>query len=206
MPAKKVTPKGTAAKPAGSGATTTKKAATPRKPAASKSTTGKKHIRNIRGVDVRLTFESGRRVQLSPRGQRGDLTAVSKEELEDPIFLNNLGILYEVITEKDAIEIRNKQFTNASGRNPRPEDLLTNEKGESISSTTVTQSFENQGKVIATLQTNEGGIHEQQSIDVVRGNNPARAAVPGSVDGSQPASEFGPALSIDVLPPISERE
>ena len=209
MPAKKVTPKGTAAKPANSGTTktaTVKKAATPRKPAASKPA-GKKHIRNIRGVDVRLTFESGRRVQLTPRGQRGDLTAVSKEELEDPIFLNNLGVLYEVIDSKTADKVRAKQNTNASLGYSRPEDLLTNERGESIAQVNMQQSFENQGKTIATLQTTDGRVHEEKSIDVVRGGgtNPQRASVPGSIDGTQP-SELGTALNINPLPPISERE
>jgi len=207
MPPKKVTPKGTAAKPAGERVTSTrkpvvKKAATTRQPVSAK-----KHIRNIRGVDVRLTFESGRRVQLAPRGMRGDMIAVSKEEVEDPIFLNNLGLLYEVISANEADTVRSKQNTNASTRTQRPEDLLTNEKGETISQVNMQQSFESQGKTIATLETTEGGVHEEKSIDVVRGGgtNPARASVPGSIDGTQP-SALGTALSINPLPPISERE
>ena len=182
MPPKKVAPKGRAARPAGEGVTATrkpvaKKAATTRKPASST----KKHIRNIRGVDVRLTFESGRQVRLAPRGMRGDMTAVSKDELEDPIFLNNLGLLYEVITGKDADDVREKQNTNASTRTVRPEDFLTNEKGEAIADVTLESSYESQGKTIATLETTEGGVHEEQSIDVVRNTvGPRIAVVPGS--------------------------
>ena len=182
MPPKKVTPKGKAARPAGEGATATRKpaakkaATTTRKPSSTK-----KHIRNIRGVDVRLTFESGRRVQLAPRGMRGDMTAVSKDELDDPIFLNNLGILYEVLAAKDADEVREKQNINASTRTVRPEDLLTNEKGESMSEVTLEGSYESQGKTIATLETTDGGTHEEKSIDVVRNTvGPRIAVVPGS--------------------------
>ena len=116
-------------------------------------------------------------------------------------------MLYEVIDGNDAATVREKQNTNASSRTQRPEDFLTNEKGESISQVNVQQSFESQGKTIATLQTTDGGVHEEKSIDVVRGGgtNPARASVPGSIDGSQPSS-LGTALSIDPLPAISERE
>ena len=182
MPPKKVAPKGTAARPAGSGSTATrkpviKKAASTRQPVSST----KKHIRNIRGVDVRLTFDSGRRIQLAPRGMRGDLVAVSKDELEDPIFLNNLGLLYEVISGKDADDVRSKQGTNASTRTQRPEDILTNEKGEAISNVSLDQSNESKGKTLATLQTTEGGVHEEKSIDVVPNTvGPRIAVVPGS--------------------------
>lgn len=205
MPPKKVTPKGTAAKPAGDGVKTARKAptkaATTRKPA----TSTQKFIRNIRGVNVRVTFESGRRVQLEPRGQRGDMVAVSKDEQNDSSFLGNLGILYEVISSKDANDIRTKQFTNASSHPNRPEALLTNQLGENITSTGIQDSFESQGKVIATLNETVGDTpREQKSTQIIRGVNPERAAVPGSVDNSQ-LGQYG-ALDINPLPPISERE
>jgi len=206
MPPKKLTPKGTAAKPAGDGVIATrkapvKKAAVARKPASPV----KKFIRNVRGVNVRVTFDSGRRVQLEPRGQRGDMSAVSKDELDDPIFLSNLGLLYEIISGADAEEIRAKQFTNASTHPNRPEALLTNQLGENITSSGVDKSFESQGRVIATLHETVGDTpREQKSTQITRGMNPERSDVPGSSDNSY-LSKYD-SVSIDTLPPISERE
>ena len=74
-----------------------------------------------------------------------------------------------------------------------------------ITSTGIQDSFESQGKVIATLNETVGDTpREQKSTQIIRGVNPERAAVPGSVDNSQ-LGQYG-ALDINPLPPISERE
>jgi hypothetical protein len=201
---KKVTPRGQAAEPAGAKATPAKRTPVAKKPAApKKSTSATKYVRNIRGVDVRVTFDSGRKVVLSPRGQRNDMTAISKEELDDPIFLNNLGSLYEVISAADAQGIREKQLTNASSySHPRPEHILRTEHDKPSEFAGITPSNVDQSITIGHLNETEGRNNEEKSIEVTRSVQPERAEVPGSASLDQ----YGQPVSIAPLPPISERK
>lgn len=187
MPPKKLTPNGQAAEPAGNKAIPAKKTATKAKSAPKRSTNANKYIRNIRGVDVRVTFDSGRKVTLSPRGQRNDMTAISKEELDDPIFLNNLGGLYEVISSAEAEKIREKQMTNASSYNsPRPEQILRTEHDKPSEFAGISPSNVDQSITIGHLNETEGRNNEEKSIEVTRNHvGPRVAVVPGS-DGKDP--------------------
>lgn len=182
MPPKKLTPNGRAAEPAGSKALPPKKtASTKPKPAAKKTVTSGKHIRNALGVDVRLTFDSGRRIELAPRGQRGDMVAVSKEELDDPIFLNNLGSLYEVITNAEAAKVREKQLTNASTYNSvRPEEIIKSEHGKDIDFAGMEPSNEEISIPVGSLVEKE--TRYTKGVEVSREIGPERVNVPGSID------------------------
>lgn len=181
MPPKKLTPNGQAAEPAGSKALSPRKTATKAKPAAKKSSTAGKHIRNILGVNVRLTFDSGRKVQLNPRGQRGDMTAISKEEMDDPIFLENLASLYEVITNAEAAQVREKQLTNASANpSPRPEDIIKGATGGDIEFAGMEPS--NEEISIPVGQLEEVETRYTKGPQVTRSVSPDRASVPGSID------------------------
>ena len=186
MPPKKVTPRGQAAEPAGNKAIPAKRTAA-KKPAAApkKPTSTTKYIRNVRGVDVRVTFDTGRKVILSPRGQRNDMTAISKEELDDPIFLNNLGNLYEVVSSADANEIREKQMTNASSLGqPRPEDILTDQLGNRGNFTGLEPSEADKSITIGHLNETEGRNNEEKSIEITRSVQPQRSEAPGSIENS----------------------
>lgn len=199
MPPKKLTPNGKAAEPAGAKAlASTKKPATKAKPAVKKTVTAGKHIRNLLGVDVRLTFDSGRKVELSPRGQRGDMVAVSKDEMEDPIFLNNLASLYEVISNAEATKIREKQFTNASSYNsPRPEQIIKSEQGNDIEFTGMEPSNEDVSISVGSLVETE--TRYTKGPQVTRSVQPERADVPGSASVDQ----YGNPVSVA---PISNNE
>jgi len=205
MPPKKVSPRGTAAEPAGAKVTATRKPAAKKaaaKPAAKKPENTTNFIRNIRGVDIRVTFDSKRRIQLNARGQRGDMAAISKEELDDAIFLDNLGVLYEVISGADAQEIRAKQLTNASSyASPRPEDILRSEHDKPTQFTGVGQSDADRSITIGKLNEVEGRPNEEKSIEVTRSVQPERVDIPGSssLDG------YGQPVSVAPLPAISER-
>jgi hypothetical protein len=204
MPPKKLTPNGKGAEPAGAKAIPAKRTATKAKakPAPRKSTSTTKYVRNVRGVDVRVTFDSGRRIQLNARGQRNDMTAISKDELDDPIFLDNLGVLYEVISSTEANKIREKQMTNASSlATPRPEDILTDPLGNKGEFTGLTPSNEDISITIGQLNETSGRSNEEKSIEVTRSVQPERANVPGSS-----LDQYGKPISIAPLPPISERE
>ena len=198
MPPKKLTPNGRAAEPAGNKALTPKKTAAKPKLAAKKSVASGKHIRNVLGVDVRLTFDSGRRIELAPRGQRGDMVAVSKEELDDPIFLNNLSSLYEVITNAEATKIREKQFTNVSTYNsPRPEQIIKSEQGNDITFAGMEPSNEDISIPVGSLVETE--TRYTTGTEVSRSVQPERANVPGSASLDQ----YGNPVSVA---PISNNE
>lgn len=203
MPPKKVTPRGQAAEPAGAKATPAKRKPAAKKPAAKKTTSTTKYVRNVRGVDIRVTFDSGRRITLSPRGQRNDMAAISKDELDDPIFLENLGSLYEVISAADAEKIREKQMTNAaSHRHPRPESILTDALGNAGNFTGLEASNVEQSITVGQLNEIEGRNNEDKAIEVTRSVQPTRTEVPGSAALDQ----YGAPISVAPLPPISERE
>ena len=203
MPPKKLTPNGKGAEPAGAKATPAKRTTAKAKPAPKKSTSGTtKYVRNVRGVDIRVTFDSGRKIQLNARGQRNDMAAISKEELDDPIFLDNLGTLYEVITSAEAAKIREKQMTNASSlATPRPEDILTDPLGNKGEFTGLTPSNDEISITIGQLNETEGRNNEEKSVEVTRSVQPERANVPGSS-----LDQYGKPISIAPLPAISERE
>jgi hypothetical protein len=113
------------------------------------------------------------------------MTAISKDELDDPIFLNNLGSLYEVISAADAQEIREKQMTNASTLSqPRPEDILTDQLGNAGNFTGLDQSNTEKSITIGHLNEVEGRPNEQKATEITRSSvGPRVAVVPGS-DGT----------------------
>lgn len=185
MPPKKLTPNGQAAEPVGAKVAATRKPAAKPKTAPRKSVSTSKYVRNVRGVNVRVTFGSGRKIELAPRGQRNDMTAISKDELDDSIFLNNLGSLYEVISATDAQTIREKQMTNASTLSqPRPEDILTDQLGNAGNFTGLDQSNTEKSITIGHLNEVEGRPNEQKATEITRSSvGPRVAVVPGS-DGT----------------------
>jgi len=202
MPPKKVSPNGKGAEPAGAKATPARKPAAKKAAAPKKTTSTGKFVRNIRGIGVRVTFDSGRRIQLSSRGTRGDMAAISKEELDDAIFLDNLGSLYEVISAADAQEIREKQLTNASSlASPRPEDILRSEHDKPAQFTGMEPSAAERSITIGQLNEIEGRPNEDKAIEVTRSVQPEKVNVPGSS-----LDQYGQPVSIAPLPPISERQ
>lgn len=101
MPAAKKTTAGK--KPAAKAKSTTAKAPSrPRKTA--------KTIRNLRGCPVHLRLqkedaEKPFRVQLAPRGLRGDTAIIPVGLVDNPGFVQDIGVLYEIITTTEAANI-----------------------------------------------------------------------------------------------------
>lgn len=88
-----------------------------------------KYIRNIRGVQVGLRLGTGRRIDLKPRGMRGDCAPVSEDEMEDEIFLGNVGLIFEIIPGSEAQKVIAKQTTNQQAIHPALA-VMRNELGE----------------------------------------------------------------------------
>jgi hypothetical protein len=145
--------------------------------------TSKKYYRNLREVPVgfRLT-ESDRRVDLAPRGQRGDIAAIVKEDQSDPIFAANEGLIFEIITQEEADLVIEKQQTNIQ-KEPRHTalDSIRNEHGDPYEDDAVRLASEEeaQGKAVAPLD-GEGNLIIDRNVGI------RRAAVPGSTDYELP--------------------
>jgi hypothetical protein len=91
--------------------------------------------------------------------------------MNDEIFLGNLGILFEVITESEAKDVISKQTTNQQTLHPAL-NQLRNAKGEEYQrGVVVEENFDDQGKVVAAV-TDRGSI--------------SRFKAPGTVDQPLP--------------------
>lgn len=182
MAPRRLAPRGRAAAPPGAGEESIP-APAPRakaKPRTRRAASTRKHIRNIRGVLVRVTLDNGRRILLEPRGQRGDQTAITEDDQDDAIFLNNLGLLYEVLSHDQANEARDKQSKN---QNPsaHPSTQLLDHLGNPIPFNGSASSVESQGVVVATLDEISGDPYSEREIEVNRVRGPERVNVPGSL-------------------------
>lgn len=125
------------------------------------------YMRNLRGMDLGFRLESQegqgkKRTDLKPRGERGDMKKISKEDLHDANLATQVSFgLVEIITEYEALQIIEKQNTNIS-RAPSVVSQLRNEKDEAYpeGAVIVEPSFEDQGIVVAHLNPQGGGAGE----------------------------------------------
>ena len=110
-----------------------------------------KYIRNIRAVQVGLRLGSGRRIDLQPRGMRGDCAPVDADEMNDEIFLANVELLFEVIPTAEAKQVISKQTTNQQSIHPALH-AMRNEKGEEYTKgVVVVEQSENERPVVAAV-------------------------------------------------------
>lgn len=137
------------------------------------------YLRNLHGTEARVTLASGRRIDLKPRGQRGDMTQVSPEEQKDQGLRDNYGLIYEPLTEATAVEILAKQDTNRK----QPHTALasiTNELGQPMKEVVV-DNPEDRAIVAGTLTPQDGKNLPLSTEAVSRDIGPEQIPVPGSV-------------------------
>jgi hypothetical protein len=114
------------------------------------------YIRNTRYVPVSIRLNKERRIELAPRGQRGDCAPVNGEEMESQAFLDNDELLFEVVSSDDAKESIGKQVKNQQSVHPAL-SAMRNAKGEEYTrGVIVEESDQDQGKVVAGV--NERGM------------------------------------------------
>jgi hypothetical protein len=110
-----------------------------------------KYIRNVRYVPVSIRLDTGRRLELRPRGQRGDTLPVNEEEMQDEKFLGNMDLLFEVITPTEAKNVIAKQTTNQQVVHPALAHLK-NERGEQYErGVVIEENFTDQGQRVAVV-------------------------------------------------------
>lgn len=145
--------------------------------------TQKKFYRNLREIPVGFRLkESDRRVDLAPRGQRGDIVAIAKDDKNDPIFIGNEGLIFEVISQEEANIVIEKQQTNVQKESRHSAlDTIRNERGEAYDdgAVRIASEAEAQGKGVAPLDE-EGNLIIDRNVGI------RRAAVPGSTDYELP--------------------
>jgi hypothetical protein len=181
---RKVTPKGKAATPPTADTPKPAKKTTTRKRTtkAAEPQSENKYIRNIRGVQCRITLDDDR-ILLEPRGQRGDIKRVVEDHMADPNFEPNIGMIYEVLNEEAAKDILRKQANNQQV-GATTVDYLLNEYGQPYQrGPVVERPYEQQGQVVAQIQDGGQTRHSDRSEQIVRGQGapPLPAQVPGSV-------------------------
>lgn len=156
---------------------------------------GPKWIRNAHNMDVAIRLDrqdKKRRIELKPRGQRGDMFKIQDEDLEDPSLADSIerGIVH-VVGDGDAKAILSRQ-THNMGRQHTPLALLRNEKGEPYApeAIKVEAEFNSQGVVVAQLDPSLGEQHENvRSWKSQKGGGLIRA------DGSQGAAKAQAAIA-----------
>lgn len=179
----------------------------------------KKFLRNTTGVEFRIRLDrhgkDGRPLLLQPRGMRGDIAPLQKDDLSDAILLDNVALGYvELITEAEAKSAIHKQATNRQASHPALAALRT-ETGEEYpeGAVKVEEVFEDQGEVVATLDDGQvvfdrtGNIQrpDPTAIDNADANkespirntaiDPAQQALPAGVAGAQSPGEAADALA-----------
>lgn len=180
MAPKKVQPNGKAAAPK---RTTAAKKPAAKKKAAPKKKDAAKFVRNIRNITVRATLESGRRIELKPRGERGDMASLTKEDVDDTRVIENIGMIWEILGSAEAQDILHKQATNQQV-NPTAFDQLLNEYGKPYEGddAKLEQVFEEQGEVVANVEDTGDGRFTQNNQQLVRnsGEAPEVVSPPGA--------------------------
>lgn len=151
--------------------------------------TQQKHYRNIRYTPANFRLkELGRRVELAPRGQRGDIVPIKKGEQGDPDFIANKDLIFEVITDEEAKEVIAKQSTNQQGgRQRHPSlDILRSETGKEYADDAIkldSSTNEDKGRVVAYTREVAEGVGD---VIIDRDVGIRRAEVPGSADYNLP--------------------
>lgn len=133
-----------------------------------------KYVRNLLGVPVAVRLRTNRRIELAPRGMRGDILPINSDEQKDEIYLLNINRLFECITEDDVQDIVAKQATNQQQEHPAFAQLRNH----------LGQEYERREVVIDRQQDRDvvvGQVKPDGTV-VQDGLNVTRAELPGTVD------------------------
>lgn len=169
------------------------------------------YIRNLYsgagGARVDLTNDI--RIQLEPRGRRGDMKLVTEDMVNDPMYQHNLGILFEEVPIDIGKDIIAKQQINLQNDGPTTMELLTNSKGEKYTQVkaTLEPSWESQGITVATVDQSGDGRFTEGNVDINRAVQPTTHFAGPQVQPSQPLGPqqvqvpgSQPVFNPDVLP------
>ena len=116
---------------------------------------GPKWVRNLYGSTFCLRLQrqdKKQRIELQPRGMRGDMFPLEPGDENDHLLLSNIGFV-EVIGNGEARKITEGQTHNIQKTNSTLA-MITNELGEPINKLTVETEFNSQGVVVGYIDPN----------------------------------------------------
>jgi hypothetical protein len=154
---------------------------------AERDATGPKWVRNGYNAPFSLRLQrqdKKERIDLAPRGQRGDMFPLRPEDESDHILIANLQTgLIQLIGDGEAKRIAENQTVNIQKTNTTLA-MIVNETGQPINKLTVETEYNRQGVVIGYVDPNAkpkaplGGIVRPDQVEQIRqfvptGGNPA---------------------------------
>ena len=116
---------------------------------------GPKYVRNLLGTPFHLRLQRQnqkdgiRRIELKPRGVRGDMHPLEPGDENDPTLAGSLGYV-EIIGYGTAQRVQQKQTHNIQKTNTTLA-MITNELGEPIQKLTVETEYNKQGVTVAYI-------------------------------------------------------
>ena len=127
------------------------------------------YLRNLHGCESRVNLSDGRKIELKPRGQRGDMESITADEFKDQKVQDNIGLVYEPLSEESAQEVMEKQNTNRQEPHA-PFAAITNERGEQYqqADVPVEKAFEEQGEVVAKVESQPSLKNQEVRESIVR--------------------------------------
>lgn len=127
------------------------------------------YLRNLHGCEGRVNLSDGRKIELKPRGQRGDMESVTEQEFKDQKLQDNIGLIFEPLSEESAQEVTEKQNTNRQEPHA-PFAAITNERGEQYrqAEVPIEKSFEQQGEVVAKVESQPSLKNQEVRESIVR--------------------------------------
>ena len=160
--------------------------------------TGPVYIRNMTHTEFNLRLDSQqgngnirpRRIQLKPRGMRGDMHPIKDEDHQDPILITNMGMgLLELIPAGVAQQIIEKQTRNMNQQRVHPAMQVLSNEYKTLKDNHVDVSanptlkieaeYNSQGITVATVdpRVSQGGFEDkslQRSGDLQGGLSRSR--------------------------------
>jgi hypothetical protein len=127
------------------------------------------YLRNLRNCETRVNITGGRKIELQPRGQRGDMESITAEEFKDQKVKDNIGLIFEPLKEETAQAVIDKQNTNRQEPHA-PFAAITNQLGEKYQQADipVEKSFEEQGEVVGKIESQPSLNHQETREEITR--------------------------------------
>lgn len=128
-----------------------------------------KYIRNIRHIPVSIRFgdqHKGKRYLLQPRGERGDCAAVTDEDIGDPLFELNIGLIYEVINKAEVDKNIKKQTTNQKAMHPALSTIRSSTGEAYTKGVVINENINREGPNVASI-SDRGGITRYKTLGTV---------------------------------------
>lgn len=148
-----------------------------------------KWVRNLHYSPASIRLTNGRRLELTPRGQRGDCAPLTADDLEDDKLLLNVDLLVEIITAAEASTVIEKQTINQQARHPSLA-AIRNAKDEEYAEDAVKIERSWDERSVTVAETEDGQVIIDRGVGIRRLRAPGTdnyelPHVPQSIDAHE---------------------